>query len=173
MLEKQVHGLEVRHREVQTGAALGRALSHETGISREQIAKCGDIARATSVEEHGDKRRPPPVDLCFQRAPARKPIVASYGELGVSELRARLSLAQLAQALLRALLEEFERRAIRQLIGHGHTPPSMNARRPRLSGWKSGYFWLSTESGELNSLRGPSAAHFRPSVTITRCPVAI
>src|SRR5205814_4381855 len=90
------------------------------------------------VEELRDGVLLPSLDLRLERAPAREPMIARHRQQRRRELRARIGSPHLAQPILRELFQVFEGRAFGEL-GARHRPlPSIVARRPRLSGRKSG-----------------------------------
>src|SRR5712691_3171978 len=126
------------HSLMQPGAAPGIALANKSGIVLQQNAQRFEVSGSACPKELGHIRSAPPVNLSLQRSPARKAVLASNGEVCVGEFRSRVRRAQREQTLLGDLLQKLQRCAFGKISTRHRHLPSIRARRPRLSGWKSG-----------------------------------
>ena len=138
VLDQQAQRIRVAHGQMQPGAARGDALARETGIAFQQFAQRVHVSSRTRPKELSDIRSSPPIDFGLQRSPAWKAMLLCNRTLCVSKLRRRIGRAQRNQPLLRELLQVLERRAFEETSGRHRHLPSIYARCPQLSGWKSG-----------------------------------
>src|SRR5262245_41906304 len=107
-------------------------------IVTQQLTHGVGVALCDRIEEPRAIRRGTPIHLGLEGTPARVAVLLRHREERGCELCLRVRLSENRETIFGELAKEFERSARRQR-GVGHRPlPSYGARRPRLTGWKSG-----------------------------------